>query len=221
MHKMLECIKKIKIKDYLVFLIYFALIFVFSVAFDQASKYIAEALLAGKGTVTFIPHFIEFVLVYNTGAAWGMGGDEIWSRIILVSISWIVFLFISGYIVYLMAKNKKIDSLFGVSLALIYGGNFGNLIDRTFFFNRGVIDFISIQSWFPNFGIFNIADSCLVVGLFLLIIYFIVDEVKEQKRQKLENEKIIKKSNSNDVIDTKTNTEKIENPDNELKNDEK
>lgn len=221
MHKMLECIKKIKIKDYLVFIIYFASIFVFSLAFDQASKYIAEALLTGKGTVTFIPHFIDFVLVYNTGAAWGMGGDEIWSRVILVSISWIVFLFISGYVVYLMAKNKKIDNLFGVSLALIYGGNFGNLIDRTFFFNRGVIDFISIQSWFPNFGIFNIADSCLVVGLILLIIYFIVDEFKEQKRQKIENEKNLKKSNSSDTVSTNLKSITNDSSNNNDKEDEK
>ena len=74
------------------------------------------------------------------------------------------------------------------------------LIDRTFFFNRGVIDFISIQSWFPNFGIFNIADSCLVVGLILLIVYFVIDEFKEQKRQKLKNEEKIKNGESHDTI---------------------
>ena len=207
MRKMLESIKEIKIKEYLKFIIYFASIFVLAVVIDQASKYTAVALLTGKGTVTIIPNFIDFVLVYNTGAAWGMGGDEIWSRIVLVSISWIVFFFIFGYVIYAMAKNKKFDPLFGVALALIHGGNFGNLIDRTFFFNRGVIDFISIQSWFPNFGIFNIADSCLVVGLILLIVYFVIDEFKEQKRQKLKNEEKIKNGESHDTInENKTDT---------------
>ena len=62
----------------------------------------------------------------------------------------------------LIAALQVATSL-GVSIALIFGGDIGNLIDRTFFFNRGVIDFISIQSWFPGFGIFNIADSCYSV----------------------------------------------------------
>ena len=112
MRKMLESIKKIKIKEYLKFIIYFASIFVLAVVIDQASKYTAVALLTGKGTVAIIPNFIDFVLVYNTGAAWGMGGDEIWSRIVLVSVSWIVFFFIFGYVIYAMAKNKKFDPLF-------------------------------------------------------------------------------------------------------------
>ena len=65
MRKMLESIKKIKIKEYLKFIIYFASIFVLAIVIDQASKYTAVALLTGKGTVTIIPNFIEFVVVQN------------------------------------------------------------------------------------------------------------------------------------------------------------
>ncbi|MBO8427286.1 MAG: signal peptidase II, partial [Firmicutes bacterium] len=96
------------------------------------------------------------------------------------------------YIVYLMTKDKSINTFFGIALALVLGGDVGNLIDRTFFFDRGVVDFISIQSWFPNFGIFNIADACLVVGVLMLLGYLIYDEIKTSKEDKEHKENIKK-----------------------------
>lgn len=192
MRKMLEGLRKIKIKDYLIFIIYFSLIAIACIALDQASKYIAVANLE-EGTVSsFIPNFIDWFLTYNKGAAWGLGGNQIFSRILLVSISWIVALFIPGYVVFQMSKGTKFKVLFGVCLALIWGGDIGNLVDRTFFFERGVIDFISIQSWWPGFGIFNLADSFLVVGIFALVIYFIIEEIQHQIAEKKKNEEALK-----------------------------
>lgn len=209
MSKMLESIKAIKIKDYIKFLIIFLSFFVFFVAFDQISKYVAEFYLKGQDTVTFIPGFIDFKLIYNLGAAWGMGDDAIWSRVLLCITSWIVFIGVPIYIVYAMAKGKKFHVLYTICLGLIWAGDFGNLIDRTFFFNRGVIDFISIQSWFPGFGVFNIADACLVCGLLLLIVYFIIEEVKEQKEQKRINEENLKKAKELDEASKAKQVEEI------------
>lgn len=203
MSKMFSSLKEIKIKDYIKPIIIISALFIGFVAFDQASKYLAEFYLTDKGTVPFIPGFIDFRLVYNKGAAWGMGDGALWSRILLCSISWIVFIGLPIYIIYLMAKGKKLNTLFTVCLGLILAGDFGNLIDRTFFFDRGVIDFISIQSWFPGFGIFNIADSCLVVGIILLLVYFIIEEVKEQKAQKAKNEEALKKAKELDEMNKK------------------
>ncbi len=203
MSKMFSSLKEIKIKDYIKPIIIISALFIGFVAFDQVSKYVAEFYLTDKGTVPFIPGFIDFRLVYNKGAAWGMGDGAIWSRILLCSISWIVFIGLPIYIIYLMAKGKKLNTLFTVCLGLILAGDFGNLIDRTFFFERGVIDFISIQSWFPGFGIFNIADSCLVVGIILLLVYFIIEEVKEQKAQKAKNEEALKKAKALDELNKK------------------
>lgn len=214
-------IKNIKIKDYLKFLIIFGSLFIGFVAFDQISKYVAVGNLTLNGQeVTFIPNFIEFKLVYNKGAAWGMGDDALWSRILLCSISWIVFIYIPCYVIYAMAKNKHFSGLFTTCLGLILAGDFGNLIDRTFFFDRGVIDFISIQSWFPGFGIFNIADACLVVGLILLIIYFIVEEIQEQKAQKAKNEADLAKAKALDEADKAKSTDDIKKEENSNLHDE-
>ena len=192
MSKMLESIKKINFKKYLVFFIYFFSIVIASIVIDQVTKVCAMNFLKLGEPVTFIPGFIEFTLVYNKGAAFGMGDDALWIRIIFVLLSWIVAIGLLVYVGYLIYKDKKINLFFGVTLALILGGDIGNLIDRTFFFDRGVTDFISIQSWFPNFGIFNIADSCLVVGILLLIGYLIYDEVKTSKDEKEHKENLKK-----------------------------
>lgn len=209
MSKMLKSIKEIKIKNYYKFLIIFISFFIAFVAFDQVSKYLAEYYLTGQGTVSFIPGFIDFRLVYNKGAAWGMGDDAIWSRVLLCIVSWVVFIGIPIYVIYAMAKGKKLNALYTCSLGLIFAGDFGNLIDRTFFFDRGVIDFISIQSWFPGFGIFNIADSCLVVGLLLLIVYFIIEEVKEQKAEKKINEENLKKAKEIDEANKASQVQEV------------
>ena len=198
MSKMLEGIKKINFKKYLVFLVYFFAIVIFAVVIDQVTKVIAMNFLTLGEPVTFIPHFIEFTLVFNKGAAFGMGDDALWIRIIFVLLSWIVAIGILIYVSYLMYKNKNINTFFGVCLALILGGDIGNLIDRTFFFDRGVVDFISVQSWLPGFGIFNIADSCLVVGILLLLVYFIYDEFKSSKEEK-EHKEVVKKLENEEV----------------------
>lgn len=204
MSKMLENIKKINWKKYLVFLIYFFSIAVAAIVIDQVTKVLAENFLTLGEPTPFIPGFIDFTLVYNTGAAFGMGDDTLWIRIIFVLLSWIVALFLIGYAFYLIYKDKKINTFFGVTLALILGGDIGNLIDRTFFFDRGVVDFISIQSWWPNFGIFNIADACLVVGIFMLIGYLIYDEIKTSKEEKEHNENVKKlEEKENEVKENK------------------
>ena len=192
MSKMLESIKKINFKKYLVFFIYFFAIVIASIVIDQVTKVVAMNSLVLGEPVTFIPNFIEFTLVYNKGAAFGMGDDALWIRIIFVLLSWLVAVGLLIYVGYLINKDKKINPFFGVCLALILGGDIGNLIDRTFFFDRGVVDFISVQSWLPGFGIFNIADSCLVVGILLLLVYLIYDEYKSSKEDKAHKEAVKK-----------------------------
>ena len=57
----------------------------------------------------------------------------------------------------------------------------GNFIDRIFR-NGAVVDFIKTD--FISFPIFNVADICITVGAGLLILYFILDMINEQKNKK-------------------------------------
>ena len=67
-----------------------------------------------------------------------------------------------------------------VAYSLVIGGSLGNLIDRII---RGhVIDFIDVKIFGCNFPIFNIADTFIVIGVFLLIIIALRKEHSNDNR---------------------------------------
>jgi signal peptidase II len=80
-----------------------------------------------------------------------------------------------GVVAFLLWQGRTITSRLGaVALGLMLGGALGNLADRAFrgdsFFSGAVIDFIDVQ-WWP---VFNVADSCVVIGGILGILLVVV-----------------------------------------------
>ena len=164
------------------------------VIIDVITKVLAMQYL-GNGSVEVIPHLLKFTLVFNKGAARGFLGDELVGRIILVIISWVAMIAI---IAYFIVKYKTLNKLMKAILMVILAGDVGNLIDRTFYFNRGVVDFLDITDFIPGFGVFNFADSCLVVGILMLCVYFIVLWIKE----------LVKEGKANRIKENKEDDEK-------------
>ena len=162
------------------------------VIIDVITKVLAMQYL-GNGSVEVIPHLLKFTLIFNKGAAWGFLGDELVGRIILVIISWLAMIAI---IAYFIVKYKTLNKLMKAILMVILAGDVGNLIDRTFYFNRGVVDFLDITDFIPGFGVFNFADSFLVVGILMLCVYFIVLWIKELVKEGKANR--IKENNKDD-----------------------
>lgn len=139
----------------------------------------------------------QLTLTFNTGAAWGAGGDNLVTRILLCFISYGA----AAFIIYYYIKNfKKLNKFSKAILMTVLAGDLGNLIDRTFSFipldtiyKNGVVDFIDITPLIPRFGIFNFADSCLCVGIFLLLIYEIILMFKDKDKDKKEEQEESKK----------------------------
>ena len=106
--------------------------------------------------------FFSLVYVKNTGAGFGILGGM---NILLIVISVIVLVSIGYYYKKIPKENWTL-----IAFGLIVGGIIGNLIDRLF---RGfVIDFLDffISGW--HWPAFNVADTALVVGVVMLIIYY-------------------------------------------------
>lgn len=118
--------------------------------------------------------YARIVHWYNTGVAFGMFQD----KNLLFSV--LVF-FISLSILIFYPKLTEDDWFLRIALSLQLGGSIGNLIDRLTVGH--VTDFISVG----NFPVFNIADSCITVGAFIMIIGLWVEE-RKQKAQKSELE---------------------------------
>ena len=117
---------------------------------------------------------INYVLNYN--AAFGLGADDhTVSRVIYLIVASLVS---AGLIAFLIIKRKETKLYVRACLVLIVTGAFGNMIDRIFYGPYyAVVDWIDFY-WFWGYN-FNIADSCIVVAAFMLIIYIIVLEVKD------------------------------------------
>lgn len=143
---------------------------------DQLSKWLVVALLQGKPSVYLIDGVLRFTYVENDGAAFGMLDDHRWVFLVLSTVMIIALIY---YIVRYKPKSKWVMT----SLILIVGGGIGNMIDRIML--GYVIDFIDFCA-FPNLWkwVFNIADSCVCVGVFMLGAWLIADIVKEYKREK-------------------------------------
>ena len=134
---------------------------------DRISKYLVVTRMEPAETIPLIRGFFHITYVKNAGAAFGVLQDKRWFFIA-------VTLLIMALMVYLVFTMGKKDLLFSLTLGLITGGATGNLTDRL---QSGLVtDFLDFRGIWPY--IFNIADSSLVVGVFLLAIQIFLMEKK-------------------------------------------
>ena len=124
---------------------------------------------------------IRYVLNYN--AAFGLGAsDHTVSRVLYLVFASLIS---AGIVTYLIIKRKTTKLFIRAALVMVVTGAIGNMIDRIFYGPEfAVVDWIDFY-WFWKFN-FNIADCCVVIAAFMLIIYVIVMEVKDylEKRKK-------------------------------------
>lgn len=153
-------------------IIWIAVIIV-TVFLDQLTKYLTVLYLKPVDTVPIIEDVIHLTYVENTGAAFGMMKDARWVFMITSTVA------IIGILVYMFWK-KPSSKLECLSLAFIVGGGIGNMIDRTVL--GYVVDMIDFR--LINFAVFNVADSFVCVGAGLMILYLILEMVKEAKAEK-------------------------------------
>lgn len=137
---------------------------------DQLTKYLTVQNIALYENIDFIPGFMSFTHVQNSGAAWSILEGKMW-------FFYIITIFVSGIILYFLYTEGKKDKIFGTILAIILGGTIGNFVDRLLF--QYVIDMIKVD--FISFPVFNVADSFLTVGVILLFIYSIYLEKESAK----------------------------------------
>jgi signal peptidase II len=139
---------------------------VLALSLDVVTKQLAVAHLTESSPVTVIRGVLYLVLTRNSGAAFSMGTGYtfVFPVITLVVVGWIAWMAI---------KLRSVP--WAVSLGLVLGGAFGNLVDRIFRapgpFLGHVVDFLSVFNDAGRaFPIFNAADSALVCGVVLAVV---------------------------------------------------
>ena len=130
------------------------------VAADQYTKFLTVANIGLYQDVEFIPGFLGFTYVRNTGAAFSSFEGQQW-------LFALIFLMFTVAIVYEFRKNTmKFSSFERWCIAAVYGGGLGNMIDRI---RLGyVVDMIETK--FMDFPVFNVADCFITCGCILMMI---------------------------------------------------
>jgi signal peptidase II len=129
---------------------------------DQASKVVAKTYLVEGQPVVLLGGSVRLDLAKNYGAFLSLGsavGKS--SRGMLLSL--IVGAVLVALLAYLFVA-KPANPLVAVSVALIVGGGFSNLIDRVRY-GGYVVDFLNVGIGSLRTGIFNVADMAIMVGV--------------------------------------------------------
>jgi signal peptidase II len=142
----------------------FILIIFLLVCFDIFSKVIVNnSLLFGQSVDTVFP-FIELLLIFNSGIAFGIFDNkgELASNLLLI-----VTILITLYLLWMIINETKDRNK--LALSFITGGAIGNVLDRI---NDGsVTDFLHLKIYNYSLFVFNLADAFITIGA-ILIIYF-------------------------------------------------
>ncbi|MDD3242693.1 MAG: signal peptidase II [Eubacteriales bacterium] len=138
---------------------------------DQAVKYWVVTCLKPVGDIPVWEGVLHLTYAENTGAAFSMLSGAQWLLIAIAAVAAVGIVWVA------LRYYKKIGKTGMIALALILGGNIGNLIDRLRF--SYVIDYVYVK--IINFAIFNLADACLNVGAALLAVYILFFHDKKKK----------------------------------------
>lgn len=148
------------------------------VALDQWTKHLVRSNLPLNRDVALIPwldKIFTFTYLHNTGGAFGLF-PGVGLPFILVAIAVVV-------IIVLYSRQITTGPWFlRLAFGLQLGGAVGNLIDRVAF--GYVTDFINFR-WWP---VWNLADSGIVVGTILLLVFVVFYDRAEKKSAALPTE---------------------------------
>ncbi len=131
---------------------------------DQLSKWwvLVRLDLPGRGDVAVLPG-VDFTMVWNHGVTFGLlqaGSGQ--GHLTLGLMALAITLLLVGWM------HRTDRRLVAGCLGLIVGGATGNVVDRLRY--GAVVDFIRVHAWNYSWYVFNVADSCIVCGIGVLLL---------------------------------------------------
>ena len=130
-------------------------------AADQLFKFWVVRHIPLEGYVELIPGVVGLTHIRNTGMAFSLLSEHTW-----------ILAVVSGAVAVLLAWllwKGKFTGWEKLGLALVLGGDLGNLIDRALL--GYVVDMIEVD--FMRFPVFNVADCFISCGCVLLMLHLV------------------------------------------------
>ncbi len=145
---------------------------------DQVTKLAASSYIDLYERIPVFS-FFNFTLAHNEGAAFSFLADAGgWQRWFFAAIAIIV----STVILIWMYQNDRKERWLNVALAMVLGGALGNLIDRIYL--GYVVDFLDFYWQDIHFPAFNVADSAICIGAFMLFLDVFFEEKKSESPER-------------------------------------
>jgi signal peptidase II len=168
---------------------------VIAVVTDQVVKHLSTEHLDPTEPTRILGGLIYLSLVRNSGAAFSLGSGYTW-------VFPVITLAVVGWIGWMTRRLRSLP--WAISLGLVLGGALGNLGDRLFRapgpFLGHVVDMVSLFAPYgERFAVFNVADSCLSVGVVLAVVLELTGRQRDGSRTTAADRSTSRK---NDQIDT-------------------
>jgi signal peptidase II len=145
------------------------------VVLDQVTKYLVISTMDMNQVITIIPGLLNFNRIPpNSGAAFGILEGQTW---FLITVTLLIMIICISM---LIRRTFESRTMFW-AICMVLAGGIGNMIDRIF---RGgnVVDFLEFG--FMEFPVFNVADCAVCIGAAMIVIYFIIDFVKDARAKR-------------------------------------
>jgi signal peptidase II len=151
----------------------FVMVLCLFLALDRITKAVALNSMVPGLRYQFIPDFLDFTLVFNTGGAFGVLSN---GGVMFIVIAAVVSLVILLYVL-IVPRHGAFEV---IALGLICAGAWGNAIDRMI--NEGkVTDFI--HTIFIEFPVFNIADCAITIGVALMVLLLVASYIRDARKE--------------------------------------
>lgn len=131
------------------------------VALDQGTKFLVRRAFEPGESLPVVAGLFNLTYVRNEGAAWGI--LQGWG-LFLVALAIAMFVFLA-------VRRRQVfgeGRLAAAAFILLLAGIAGNVLDRLFL--RYVVDFLDFYHGAWHFPAFNVADSCICVGVGLFLL---------------------------------------------------
>jgi signal peptidase II len=148
---------------------YFVITAAVIVLLDQVTKALVLQYFQLYDAVSIVPGFFNLTHIRNPGGAFGVlaGGGSTLRNMLFLGAGSVAL----GMILFFLRATPDKERLMRFTLALIFGGAIGNIIDRLRF--GEVVDFLDFYLGSLHWPAFNVADSAITVGIGLFVYHIL------------------------------------------------
>jgi signal peptidase II len=158
-------------------LVFLVFMLTLNIGCDQVSKHIVRNNISYYEHISIIKDHFTLTKVENSGAFLSLG-DNMPYVFRLIILTGIPLLFL-GYGIYFLFTKRNLSINMQIALCFLIGGGIGNLYDRIV--HGSVTDFMHLNFYFFQTGVFNFADISIMIGVGILLIQSLKSHVGKRE----------------------------------------